>query len=249
MNWRDIDEKAPFSLKAEVWVGRNYIKILAGSIAIAVLGLLYGFWASGRNSDAVETLAKALAQMSNKVIVLTPDGRVAQVEKADLNRRHLELYLENFVLTNLVFDKFSFFKGRIYAPSFEKVPAYSSKVKRILEMGVFDRKNPQGYKNFKAVVEYLWSLGKADQLPEIIKPLEIEDKEFRYDPSSRSFVYRISLSVSVTYFTRRKKWEVAKGKYGIELAGYFNPLLGTPANPFGMKLTHLKIEPIKKPRR
>ncbi len=248
MNWRNIDDRLPATLKAEVWVGRNFVKVIIASLVIALLGLLYGFYGSSKNSEAIQTLARAVAQMSNKVVVLTPDGRVAQIEKADLNQEQLKLYLENFVLTNLVFDKFSFISNKIYAPSAKKIPSYSSQVKRVLKMKLFDKKHPQGFKNYRATVEYLWSLGKADQLPELVKPIDTIDEDFRYNPQTREFTYKIKFRVAVTFFTPRKEWKTARGIYSVEIAGYFNPLMGIPTNPFGMKLTYVKIEPVKKPK-
>lgn len=248
MNWKSIDDRLPPSLKAEVWVGRNFVKVLIGSFLIAVMGLLFGLYASKKNNDAIMVLSQALAEMSNKVVVLTPDGRVAQIEKSTLNQEQLKIYLYSFVLTNLVFDKFSFMRDKIYAPNPDKIPSYSDQVGRALKMSLFDKKRPQGFRNFRATVEYLWSLGKADQLPEIVKPIGVEEEEFRYNPQTREFTYRVRLVVAVTYFTVKKEWKTAKGSYTVELAGYFNPLMGIPTNPFGMKLTYLKIEPVKKPR-
>lgn len=246
MNWRNVDDDLPLTLKAEVWVGRNYVKVLILSFAVALLGIIFGFWGMSRNSSAVENLARTIAYMSDRVVVVTPDGRVAQIEKSELNQELLRIYLRNFVLSNLIFDKFSFVSGNTYAPSFEKILRYSEQVKRVLDMGAFAKGNPQGFRNYKATINYLWSLGRADELPEVIRPVAVVSEEFKY--ADRQFIYKADVDVAVSFFTTKKEWKAMRGTYTVEIAGYFSPLKGTPANPFGMKITNLKIVPIKKPR-
>ena len=232
---KPVDAELPLDVRVRNWVATNYKHILVFSMLLSMVSVLGAFFVVIRSQSIMATQNRIIHNLSDKVIFVRADGRVAVLEKAPLGEQTLRYVLRDLVANKVVLSAMDIYtQGVSELKKMDKVP----KVKVLL--GYFDKDSP-GYSGYIAYLSTILSSYIANNLPEVIQPVfnEYFAEDLRYQDGQ--FDYTVVLPVVYTY-ALAQRWNTASGSIRVRLMGRINLPDGTPENPFGIKIESFKVE-------
>jgi hypothetical protein len=241
-----LPENIPLTLKAQFWLGENYKLILLGSLLFALISANTVLISLLTKENQIKLCQQTLYKMANKVLVLTPDKRIANVVLSDIKPKAIKYYFDDKV-TNFVISKLCILgENNSFPTDYTQIPEYCYNAKKVLNSGLLSE---QGKETYMLALKGIYTLAKLDKLPEIIKPQDVESQAYitkkgnvlyyKYVASIKSLVKYIPLGSNRLY--------QAIGYYKIVLIGRINPEKGDIHNPFGVVIDYIKLEPPLKP--
>jgi len=230
-----IDDKLPTELKVKVWIANNFKQILIFSMAVVILSLLLSLFAVVRSARIVEKNFQIIQNLSNKVIFVRADGKVAILEKEPISEQVLKYVLRELVIHKIILSASEVLgSGVTKFEDFDKI----EKVKLLLEN--YFEKDSQGYKDYLAYLDFIWRQYVADNLPEYVQTPSLTGMEERIITQGESFSYEVSVPVEYVY-AYAMNWRQGKGVIKVRLTGKVNLAYGSPENPFGIKIERLEV--------
>lgn len=230
-----IDDRLPTDLKVKVWVANNFKQILIFSMGIVALSLILVLFTILRATSVVEKNYEVIRNLSNKVIFVRADGKVAILEKEPLSEQTLK-----FVIRDLVIHKIILSASEIMGSGVAKFEDLDKIEKvRILVENYFE-KDTQGYRDYLAYLDFIWRQYVADNLPEYVQTPSLTEMEERIVTQGESFSYEVAVPVEYVY-AYAMDWRQGKGTIKVRLTGKVNLAYGSPENPFGIKIERLEV--------
>ena len=230
------DQNLSFDIKAKVWIGEHFKQILIASFTVVILSLVYVFYATSKYASIMEYQSRAVENMANKVLVLSPDGRVLQLAKKELSEYYALGILRNMVLSELLLDGNDF---RLYNVMEVKEVDKNPKIKQMLNY--FDDTKSDAYRSYFAYLETVFALYKQDNLPEWIRPVLNGNQKEEIRADGKRFIYRVMIPVEV-FYVMNGQWRQGQGFVNVYVKGEFISERSTENNPLGLTLIELRVE-------
>ena len=240
--WKDL----PKSLRVYLWIGRNYKPLLIALFLLPIIANALLFFLYSYKEKEKILLTQSIKNMADKVLVLYPNGKIASLYLSDLKPRAVRYYLDDIVLAYFIWGKTCLFKGGNFATSYKEIPKYCDRVRNFLRLGLLSRK---GLLYYAEALKGIYALAKADQLPEVIKPEDINSKiVIKKEGDKLIFDYSAKVKTYLE-FTRlgEKGINYGSGIYEVKLQGEIDPEKGNLRNPFGVKIDYVSLSPPVKP--
>lgn len=231
-----IDDRLPSDLKVKVWVANNYKQILIFSMAVVILSLLLSLFAVVRSARIVEKNFQIIQNLSNKVIFVRADGKVAILEKEPLSEQALRYVLRDLVINKVIVSASEILNNGITRfEDLDRLP----KVKLLVDN--YFEKGSSGMKSYLAYLDTIWRQYVADNLPEYVQTPSLSGMEERIAVQGDAFSYEVSLPVEYVY-AYAMSWRQGKGNVQVRISGRINLANGSPENPFGIQITNLEVK-------
>lgn len=237
-DWKNL----PPSLRVYLWIGKNYKVFLITSFLLPVIALSLIFFVYSLKEKEKLYLSKSIENLSNKVLLLYPNGQVAYLYLSNLKPEAVKSFLDDVAINYLVWGKICLFKNGNFPLSWQGIPKYCPKVSFFLKSNLLS--NAGKYTYFQAL-KGIFALAKADELPEVIKPerissdIKIFKKNgvlfFLYNASVKTYLEYVKLGETQKYY--------GEGIYKIEMSGIVDPEKGNMSNPFGVKINSISLTP------
>lgn len=230
-----VDERLPADIKIKVWIANHYKQILIFSMTISLMSLLISFFSINRAMKSIEKNHQIIQNLSNKVIFVRADGKVAILEKEPLSEQSLKYVLRDLVINKVIISASDIIENNI--PKFEnmdKIPKVQLLISNYFEQG------SQGYRSYLAYLDTIWRLYKGDNLPEYIQTPSLSGMEERIVVQEGIFTYQALIPVQYVY-AFAQAWRQATGTVEIKIQGKTDLAEGNPENPFGIKITNMEV--------
>ena len=234
MSVKRVDSELPLDLKVKVWIANHFKHILFFSMFLALASVIFVFVMSFRFTSLVATQSKVIENLSNKVIFVRADGKVAILEKEPVSEQTIRYVLRDIVISYVPVSAFDFKYSGVN--KWEEIRRLW-KVNKM--MNYIDIETP-ALNGYRAYLEYVFRLYVADKLPEVIQIPNLEEMHERLFYENGKFEYEVKLPVLVQYVYARKV-RTAKGRISVYMKGDIDLRRGTPENPFGIRLTDFKV--------
>ena len=229
------DEHLEFQTKAEAWIAKHFKHIFIASVSLVVFSLLYIMYTTSKYTSIMDKEMSAINNVTSKVLVVTPDGRVVLLQKSPISNSFTELYLRNVVLNYLLLDGYNFINHNV-----TQVKDAGS-IGRVKQMLHFFEANSQGFRDYYAYLSTLTTYYVNNELPEIIQPiLNNGGFEEHFVQQDNYFTYDADIPV-ITVFNYANHMFQGQGVIHVILKGKINLLKSRPTNPFGIVITSLRV--------
>ena len=240
--WKDL----PKSLRVYLWIGRNYKPLLISLFVLPIVANALLFFLYSYKEKEKVLLTQSIRNMADKVLVLYPNGQIASLYLSDLKPRAVRYYLDDIVLAYFIWGKTCLFRGENFARSYDEIPKYCDRVRNFLRLGLLSKK---GLVYYAEALKGIYALAKADQLPEVIKPEDINSKiVVKKEDGKLFFDYTAKVKTYLEFTSLGEKGiQYGSGVYSVKLQGEINPEVGDLRNPFGVKITYVSLSPPIKP--
>ncbi len=223
---KDKIENVPPDKLAENFVARHYKHILIVSLTISFFTFVFASCNINKQSKIIQSQAQIISNLSNKVIFVRPDGKVAVLDKEPLSDNALRYILRDLSLNYVPLTAFDL-KNVVKIEDFMNVEKFRKILNFLSDSG------KSGYKSYR---DLIISYFNAGQLPEIIISYDYSKMSENIVYNNGNFKYRLSIPVYYMYVSPSMKWETGTGDFEIELDGSLDLSQGTPENPFGIKI-------------
>jgi len=241
------DYKLPFSYRVKVWAYRNFPLVVLLTLANVLFGLFIVLVVILIKSSEIKMLVRGIEALSNKVIVVSTDGKVVEVQKAKVSTEVLKMAVRSVIEHYLMIDMLWFTNGkydlRNYPYELNEETAFKiNKLKSAWEELI----DPAGRGDFKSFVLYLHAMGMQGRLPFSLKATSYNDKvvaslENKTYKNFQVYEYNGDIDViAVFYVSKTGNWETTSSKISFKLEFYINPLEGTVNNPMGVKIINMQ---------
>jgi len=231
---------ASLAYRVERFVARNWVKVFSWMFAAVIALVFVSVYSQISASRQIEKMEKILHDHLNKVLVATPDGRIVAVAREEVNAQFLRAQIRLFVMNYLILDKFDLGGEAGRFPGSFKELLQQENIRML-----FDFVDESAKKQFVSYLKYLYSLALADKLPEVIRPVNVSDE--KYNVEGNQFTYEGVYDCVLVYVDVSQQWVQAAGRIKVALEGYFMPEKGSEVNPYGLRITKLKVSYVKKP--
>lgn len=228
-----IDSELPLDKKAEIWVGRHYKHILIFSLGFSFLTLILSFFLVSRIESTLIKQSEIIRNISSKVVFVSPDGRVAVMEKNDVTNPAIKNYLRDF-LRNIIVSGFDFKNAGI---TNEKDVLKLEKINNIMSYFTESARN-----NLTTYLVYTYRMFQADKLPEIIYISGFSDdrENEEFIMQNNQFIYNVNIRVA-TFFVLAGKWWKNEDKVVVFMKGKFDISKAEFKNPFGLIIEQFEV--------
>ena len=232
------DSSLPLHLRFESWMGRHAKHVFIASVALALITVSWNSCTVSLLSRTITEQSKVIQNLSDKVVFVSADGRVAELEKQPVGAEAVRYFLRN------VAEKFiiSAYELKYNSVTNEKDMYRIDKVQYLAPM-IED--NSPAARQFFAYLKTLFASYNAGTLPEFyyIGGISGESESMMYQDGK--FTYSVSIPVTLLYVARGR-WNRAEGNVKVDIKGVIDLKKGTPKNPLGVGITYLKISiPLK----
>ncbi len=229
------DEHLEFQTKAETWIAKHFKHVFIASVSFVAFALLYVMYATAKYTSIMGKEMNAINNVTSKVLVVTPDGRVTLIQKSPISNSFTQLYLRNIVLNYLLLDGYNFMNHNV-----TKIKDAGS-IGRVKQMLHFFEAKTQGFQDYYAYLSTLVTYYDNDELPEIIQPVMSNQKfEEHFVQQDDYFSYDAKIPVITVYNYANQMYQ-GKGTIHVVLKGKIDLLKSRPTNPFGIVITSLRV--------
>ncbi|HEM55864.1 MAG TPA: hypothetical protein ENO30_03780 [Thermodesulfobium narugense] len=228
------DNHLDFNIKAEAWMAKHFKHIFIASVSIVALSILTIIYVTGRYTSIMNKEMEAINNITSKVIVASPDGRVVLINKKPLSMNFAQAYLRNIVLNYLLLDGFNFIDSGVTQVQ------DAAKIPRVKEMLNFFQPKSDGFNDYYAYLSTLTTYYINNRLPEVIQPSISKGFGETFTMQDSYFAYSAVIPV-ITVFNYANKTYQGHGTIHVYLKGKIDMLRSTPENPFGLVITHLEV--------
>lgn len=229
-----VDDKLPYDLKVRAWMGRHFKHVFIASALLSVLSLLILLITVVRYTATVQAQANAIKNLTSRVIVVRADGKVAALETQELTQSYLSYVLRDLVLNYLPLSGFDF---DAVGGEFQEV----SKIPKVARMLAHFDRELGGVGGYRAYLEFLHSLYKANNLPEVVWVGSLSElsEDMRYQDRKFEYVARVPLN---TFYAKYQRWNRGSGTLEVYLQGVVDLSKSTQENPMGVFFTKVEVK-------
>lgn len=228
-----VDKNIPQDLKVRAWVGRHFKQVLLASFFLSGLSLVLLMIVVVKLGNTLNEQAKAIQNLSSRVVVVRADGKVASLETEQLSQDYLVRNLRDILFNYLILSAFDL---RDTGGQMEAVV----KLRKVERMSQHFSKELGGVEGYRAYLEYLISLFKANNLPEVIwvGDMSAFTDRIRYQDGKFTYAARVPLN---TFYARFQQWNAGTGSMEVYAEGLVDISKSTPENPLGIYFTRFEV--------
>jgi hypothetical protein len=240
--WKNL----PKSLRVNLWIGLHYKKFLITMFLMPLILLGAVFYLYYLKENEIAYVSKSLENLSNKAILLYPNGQIAELYLSELKPQAVQSFLDDVVVNYLIWGKLCLFKNGNFPTDFTQIPNYCYKVDAFIKSGLLTK---EGLRYYAQALKGIYALAKLDKLPEIIKPEQINSKiSVRKEDGKLYFDYTADVTTYIEYVKiGQQQTFYGKGDYKVEMQGVIDPERGNLKNPFGVEISYILLTPPTKP--
>ncbi len=228
---KDKIENVPQDKVVENFVARHFKHILIFSLGVSFFTFAFSSCNVKKQSEIIQKQEEIISNLSNKVIFVRPDGKVAVLDKEPISDNALKYIIRDISLNLVPLTAFDL-RGITKVEDLMNI----EKFKRVL--AYLSDNGKAGYKAYRDTIISYYNAGK---LPEVILSYDYSKMSENIIYKDGKFVYKLYVPVEFMYVSPSMKWETGVGDYEIELSGSLNLPDGTPENPFGIKIDEFKV--------
>lgn len=216
----------------EGWFSRHWKQILFFCLGFCLLTVMWSMWNIRGLKNAIEHQAKAIDSLAKRVIIATPDGRVAILQTVDPPISYVNLVVRNFVLNHLIF-------GGLEIQNVARNDINAFKNWEKVYLGVMHCETEECKRLYEGFLSAVWNSYIDGVLPEIVY-VKMTQLEETFKVQDKEFVYSGRIPVKI-FFVRQGAWRQAEAHVDVELAGKIDFSRATPENPWGLRFRTLKV--------
>ncbi|AHE95212.1 hypothetical protein CFVI03293_A0087 (plasmid) [Campylobacter fetus subsp. venerealis cfvi03/293] len=245
------DKKESMSWKCEQFFGRNWKYV---AIFVGVTTLINTYETQSVVSE-IELLKQVVAENNSKVVLTTSDGRAIKVTKEPLKAEYLKQFVVSTLTNNFLISR-SQLTNNFNVASFkntEEFFQYAPTLKNIYQNFIDNKddktRNIKANKialgDLNAYILWLTSAVAQNKLPEYMLMKDYSINKYEY--TQNKFNTEIVIKVAVQSFNIiENKYISAESDFKIYVEGSFDLAKSNDANPYGLRIERLKINPIVK---
>ncbi|TEY00718.1 hypothetical protein [Campylobacter sp. US33a] len=240
----EYNGRESFNFKCEQFFGKNwkYVGFFVG------FSLLFVVIQINSMKNSIKDLEKTVADNNGKVVLTTTDGRAIRVIKEPIKAEYLKQFAVSTMVNNFVVSRAQL-TNNFTKPNFKD---YNDVLTTVPSLGTFLKnfvniEDKQAVGEFRAYLQWLISAVAQDKLPEYISIRDYSIDKYEYNGNS----FNIEISIKViaqSYIIALNEYANNQGIIKIGAKGNFNLEKATDINPYGFRLTNLKISPVIKPK-
>lgn len=243
--------KESLNFKCEQFFGKNW-KYIAIFIAIT---MLIGAWELNYISSKINKLEQVVLENNEKVVLTTSDGRAIKVTKEPLKAEYLKQFATSTYINNLIVSRsqltnnFQQVQFKDYREVMDNVPQIRNILINFIDYKNDKEKNIEinqiAVGDLRAYVQWLISATAQDKLPEYIsiKDYSVEKYEYLDNKFDIEIIIKV---VAQSYIIAENQYKAQQGNFKIISSGTFDLQKSNDINPYGLRITRLKIQPITK---
>jgi len=227
------DERLRKDVLMEAWIGRHWKQVFFFTVFIILMCVIWVSLTMRNASIAIRNQSEVIKNLSTKVLVVTPDGRVANVALSNVQEQTVAYVLRGIFMQNVVISGFDMEDVVDECRDMGKL----RKVRKLLSMA-----DKEGRKGMLAFFKSVYSYWKAGKLPEVIYLVPLTEGSGRevIKYQDGRFYYRLIFPVRV-FFVQNQVWRKGTGVIDVEAKGRVNPLKGSVDNPWGIQIHWFKV--------
>lgn len=221
----------------EAWIGRHWKQVM---IVCLVLVLLTVIWSMVNVSGLKSTMYRqsiAIENLSKRVIIASPDGRVAIIQTVEIPDSYIILILRDIISRFLVFSSFEI--QTVSQNDANKLTEYD----KVKDFAVYFCETQKCKNDYKAFLNSLWASYKNGLLPEVVYTgSKVQET---YKVQDKNFYYTLALPVTA-YIVKEGKWIKSEEIVNFVLEGKIDLQQSVDKNPWGVKISSFKATiPVK----
>lgn len=239
------------SWKCEQFFGRNwkYVAIFVG------VTTLINTYETKSIVKEIEQLKMVVTENNSKVVLTTSDGRAIKVTKEPLKAEYLKQFAVSTLINNFIISRsqltnnFNVVSFKNTEEFFQNAPTLRNIYKNFIDnkddksKGI--KANKQALGDLNAYILWLTSAVAQNKLPEYMLMKDYSINKYEY--TQNKFNTEIVIKVAVQSFNIiENKYIPAESEFKIYAEGSFDLAKSNDANPYGLRIERLKINPIVK---
>lgn len=234
------DSDLPLHLRFQAWMGRHAKHVFIASVSLALITVTWHSCTVARLSRTIAEQSKVIQNLSDKVVFVSADGRVAELEKQPVGAEAVRYYLRG------VAEKFiiSAFDLKYAGVNQERDLYRLQKVQYVAPL-ILDR--TPAARQFFAYLKTVFASYNAGTLPEIYYIGAIDNQAESILYQDGKFSYSVTIPVTILY-VYKGRWNQGAGNVKVVMKGRVDLKKGTPKNPLGVGIEELKVAIPLKPR-
>lgn len=213
---------------------------------VLLLTTVVNIFIANQVHQATTEMLKEIKESSKKVIALSASGHMIYAEKQSIDVSSVEF--QN-ALKSILVDKLIIDATRV-TKNFTKIPKTEDEI-----VGNYEPLS-EFYKKFLAkealndFVFYIREIGRLVAREDLVEKIVVlSSATTRYIGNTQGFEIEIISQCGLSYYIEEQdQTKNGVGTITIRATGDFNPSKGTIANPLGVQIKSLKVNPIEKPR-
>ncbi len=219
-------------------IRKIYNLTLVAVILNILFSIIFVFIYFSSINRSLKVLTYLNKKYASKVLVVTPDGRILEISKQDLNLDLIIPYIKLILKNYFIYDK------RILTSNFEE--SFSS-----FEDFIKFLKNEGIYENLKVffaskneLKKYIKMLYIA--LPKMVDEIIVDKINLNIEKDKKGYllVTGVVKAIANVYNVEKDAYDSYKTEAKIKLKAIINPLYGSEKNPFGFKIIKIERMPI-----
>jgi hypothetical protein len=234
------DGDLPLHLRFQAWMGRHAKHVFIASVSLALITVSWHSCTVARLSKTISEQSKVIQNLSDKVVFVSADGRVAELEKQPVGAEAVRYYLRN-VAEKLIISAFDLKYGGVT----QEKDMY--KLPKVIYVAPLIEDKTAAEKQFFAYLKTIFESYNSGTLPEIyyIGAIPAQGEVIMYQDGK--FSYSVTIPVTLLYVAKGR-WNQAVGNVKVEMKGRIDLKKGTPKNPLGVGINYLRVSIPLKPR-
>lgn len=221
-----IDERKDVAM--EGWIGRHWKQVLFFSLGLVFITVTWAMYNVQGLKKAVSLQAKAIENLSKRVIIAAPDGRVVILQTSDVADSYIVMILRDIINKYLIMSSFEI--NNIAGKDPKKF------AERIKDFPALYCEGSQCLKKYEAYANTVWSAYRDGILPEVIYITGITGDREVFKAEKGKFYYHVVVPI-VAYSVREGKWVRGEGQVEFSFQGEVKLMQGVDKNPWGIKFS------------